>query len=43
MSTALTNDPKVWNSEHGQFINENHRRFAEIVDGKVVRVWREVV
>lgn len=31
MSTTLTNDPKVWNSDHGQFINENHRRFAEIL------------
>jgi hypothetical protein len=31
MSTSLTNDPKVWNSEHGEFINENHRRFAEIL------------
>lgn len=31
MTTALTNDPQVWNSDHGQFINENHRRFAEIL------------
>jgi hypothetical protein len=31
MTTALTNDPQVWNSNHGQFINENHRRFAEVL------------
>lgn len=31
MTTALTTDPQVWNSERGQFINENHRRFAEIL------------
>jgi hypothetical protein len=31
MTTALTTDPKVWNSELGQFINDNHRRFAEIL------------
>lgn len=30
-TTALTNDPQVWNSDHGQFVNDNHRRFAEIL------------
>jgi len=32
METSFATDPQVWNSELGEFISDNHRRLAEILN-----------